>query len=126
MLYAQKLWINNLDLASKSLNTKFVQGIKDGSLPKKKFQAYVAQDYFFLKSFSKAYEMAIEKCEEHKTQRILKELLNGVSEEISLHKSYSQKWGIDLTNNEIIMATKNYTDFLKQVSTEYNFILIIC
>ena len=48
MLITQKLWERNYNLASLSLNTKFVQGIKNGDLPKTKFQEYLAQDYFFL------------------------------------------------------------------------------
>ena len=40
MSLTQKLWDSNYDLALLSLNTKFVQGIKNGDLPKTKFQEY--------------------------------------------------------------------------------------
>ena len=61
MLITQKLWERNYDVASLSLNTKFVQGIKNGDLPKTKFQEYLAQDYFFLESFARAYGLAVSK-----------------------------------------------------------------
>ena len=61
MLLTQKLWESNLELATLSLNTKFVQGIKNGDLPKIKFKEYLAQDYFFLESFARAYGLAVSK-----------------------------------------------------------------
>ncbi len=49
MLITKKLWDSNYKLAELSLNTKFVQGLKSGKLPKHIFQEYLAQDYFFWK-----------------------------------------------------------------------------
>ena len=48
MKITKKLWDDNYEIALLSLNTKFVQGLKNGSLPKNIFQEYLAQDYFFL------------------------------------------------------------------------------
>ena len=59
MLITKKLWENNSDLASLSLKTKFVQGIRNGNLPRNIFKEYLAQDYFFLESFAKAYGLAV-------------------------------------------------------------------
>ena len=67
MLITQKLWERNYNLASLSLNTKFVQGIKNGDLPKMKFQEYLAQDYFFLESFARAYGLAVSKSRNKQT-----------------------------------------------------------
>jgi len=47
MKITKKLWQDNYEIALLSLNTKFVQGLKNGSLPKNIFQEYLAQDYFF-------------------------------------------------------------------------------
>ena len=47
MKITKKLWEDNYEVALLSLNTKFVQGLKNGSLPKNIFQEYLAQDYFF-------------------------------------------------------------------------------
>ena len=49
MLITKKLWENNSDLASLSLKTKFVQGIRNGNLPRNIFKEYLAQDYFFFR-----------------------------------------------------------------------------
>ncbi len=125
MLLTQKLWESNYDLASLSLNTKFVQGIKNGDLPKTKFQEYLAQDYFFLESFARAYGLAISKSKRKETIKILSGLLSGVSEELILHETYSKEWDIELTTNLIEPATKKYTDFLEDVSLNLSLIEIM-
>jgi len=125
MLISQKLWESNYLLASLSLNTNFVQGIKNGDLPKTKFQEYLTQDYFFLESFARAYGLAVSKSKNKKNIKILSGLLSGVSEELILHETYAKKWDIDLTNNFIEPATKKYTDFLEDVSINLSLIEII-
>ena len=125
MQTTQKLWENNFHLASLSLNTKFVQGIKNGDLPKTKFQEYIAQDYFFLESFARAYGLAVSKSRNKKTIKTLSGLLLGVSEELILHETYAKKWDIDLTTNSIGPATKKYTDFLEDVSINLSLIEIL-
>jgi len=125
MQTTQKLWENNFHLASLSLNTKFVQGIKNGDLPKTKFQEYIAQDYFFLESFARAYGLAVSKSRNKKTIKTLSGLLSGVSEELILHETYAKKWDIDLTTNLIKPATKKYTDFLEDVSINSSLIEIM-
>ena len=125
MSLSHDLWERNYDLALQSLNTKFVQGIKTGKLPKIKFQLYVAQDYYFLKSFAKAYGLAISKCEDKISIKVLSELLLGVSEELLLHESYSKKWDINLQSNVIRTETKNYTDFLENTSKNNSYIEIL-
>ena len=125
MSLSNDLWERNFNLALQSLNTKFVQGIKTGKLPKIKFQLYVAQDYYFLKSFAKAYGLAISKCEDNESIKVLSQLLLGVSEELLLHESYSKKWDINLKSNFIRTETKNYTDFLENISKNKNCIEIL-
>ena len=116
MKITKKLWEDNYNIALKSLNTKFVQGLKNGSLPKNIFQEYLAQDYFFLETFAKAYGLGVSKSKDKYSIRKLSELLMGVSEELILHETYAKEWDIDLSNNNIKKATKNYTDFLEDTS----------
>ena len=116
MSITKKLWEDNYEIALLSLNTKFVQGLKKGCLPKNIFQEYLAQDYFFLETFARAYGLAISKSKDKYSIRKLSELLMGVSEELILHETYSKEWDIDLSNNYIKKATKNYTDFLDDAS----------
>ena len=125
MLITQKLWERNYNLASLSLNTKFVQGIRNGDLPKTKFQEYLAQDYFFLESFARAYGLAVSKSRNKKNIKTLSVLLSGVSEELILHETYAKEWDIDLTTNLIGSATKKYTDFLEEVSLNLSLIEIM-
>tara|TARA_Y100001968_G_scaffold332783_1_gene392238 strand:+ start:1378 stop:2004 length:627 start_codon:yes stop_codon:yes gene_type:complete len=126
MILSKKLWKVNFDLAKKSLGTNFVQHLKNGLLPKDKFQRYLAQDYFFLESFARAYGLAVSKAKDKHTIRILSELLLGVSQELVLHEDYAQKWDINLNFNLIDSSTKNYTDFLNEVSHKNNLIEIMC
>ena len=126
MVITQRLWESNYDLALLSLNTKFVQGIKNGSLPKTKFREYIAQDCFFLESFARAYGLAVSKSKDKKNIKTLSQLLLGVSEELILHETYAKEWDINLTTNSIEPATKKYTDFLDHVSKNLSLIEIMC
>ena len=125
MVITKKLWESNFDLALLSLKSKFVQGLKNGNLPKIIFQEYVAQDYFFLESFARAYGLAVSKSIDKNSIKVLSQLLVGVSEELILHETYSKEWDIDLTNNHIKPATQNYTDFLDQVSKKQSAVEIM-
>ena len=125
MLLTQELWEKNHHLALLSLNTKFVQGIKKGDLPKAKFQEYLAQDYFFLESFARAYGLAVSKSRNKQYIKTLSDLLSGVSEELILHETYAREWDIDLTTNLIEPSTKKYTDFLEEVSLNLSLIEIM-
>ena len=125
MIISKKLWESNFDLALLSLKSKFVQGIKNGNLPKNLFQEYVAQDYFFLESFSRAYGLAVSKSKDKNSIKVLSQLLVGVSEELILHETYSKEWDIDLTNNHIKPATQNYTNFLDEVSKKQSSVEIM-
>ena len=125
MTITKELWKDNYEIALLSLNTKFVQGLKTGSLPKNIFQEYLAQDYFFLETFARAYGLAVSKSKDKYSIRKLSELLMGVSEELILHETYAEEWGIDLSENYIKKATKNYTDFLEDTSKRYSSIEIM-
>ena len=125
MFLSKKLWNSNSELASQSLNTKFVQGLKTGKLPKNIFKEYLAQDYFFLESFAKAYGLAVSKSKDKNVIKSLSQLLDGVSDELILHETYAKEWDIDLSTNFIKPATKNYTDFLDDVSKKQTVVEII-
>ena len=112
MTITNKLWEDNYELALLSLNTKFVQGLKTGSLPKYIFQEYLAQDYFFLETFARAYGLAVSKSKDKYSIRKLSELLMGVSEELILHETYAKEWDIDLSNNYIKKLQKIIQIFL--------------
>tara|TARA_Y100000589_G_C27171731_1_gene637008 strand:+ start:957 stop:1580 length:624 start_codon:yes stop_codon:yes gene_type:complete len=125
MNLSETLWKNNYDLALKSLNTNFVQGIKNGNLPESNFKDYIAQDYYFLESFAKAYGLAISKSSNKNHIKVLSQLLIGISEELFLHEKYAKKLEIDLTISTIDFSTKKYTDFLANTSKNKSCIEIL-
>jgi len=125
MTLSRRLWESNSELAQLSLNTKFVQGLKTGKLPRNIFKEYLAQDYFFLESFAKAYRLAVSKSQDKNVIKSLSRLLVGVSEELILHETYAKEWDIDLSTNYIKPATENYTDFLDDVSKKLSAVEIM-
>lgn len=109
---SQQLWQENQDLAIACLHHPFVQGIADGSLPKKTFSYYVGQDAFFLEAFARAYSIAAAKAPSWQNFSVFHQLAAGVLEELNLHQNYARSWNVNL--NQVIpgSATRRYTDFL--------------
>ncbi|WP_198805634.1 TenA family protein [Leptolyngbya sp. BL0902] len=109
---SQTLWQANQDLAQATLQHPFVQGIGDGSLDRAKFAYYVGQDAFFLEAFARAYSIAAAKAPTWEIFQVFHDLTTGVLEELNLHGSYAQEWGVDLATVTPGYATRQYTDFL--------------
>jgi len=109
---ARQLWQANADWAAKILAHPFVQGLGDGSLATAAFKSYVAQDAYFLDAFARAYAF----CLAHGTSREdlfgFSELIAGVLEELTLHKSYTEKLQVSLDGVTPLAATQAYVDFL--------------
>ena len=120
-----RLWNENIKLAESSYSSAFVDGIKDGNLPINNFKDYIAQDAYFLEAFAKAYGMAIFKSPDTKTIKVLGNLLEGVIKELELHNSYAKTWGVNLNEYSINQATKEYIDFLLEISNKGKMIEII-
>jgi thiaminase (transcriptional activator TenA) len=112
---AAALWAGNRDLATACLEHPFVRGIASGDLPREAFVAYVEQDAWFLTAFARAYALAIAKAPDLATMDELRALLDGVAEELDLHRGYAQRWGADL-DPAPSAATSAYTDFLQRVA----------
>jgi thiaminase/transcriptional activator TenA len=106
------LWRANEDLAQAALAHRFVRGLADGTLPRSAFQAYVAQDAYFLDAFARAYALALAHSPDHESVRTFFELLVGVMDELKLHAGYAARWEIDLRTITPAEATLAYTDFL--------------
>ena len=113
---AQALWQRNRDLADACLNHPFVQGIASGQLARASFQVYVAQDAYFLEAFARAYGLALAKSPDRAGIVVFKDLLVGVFEELALHRSYAERWGISL-EPEPLASTRAYTDFLLRTAS---------
>ncbi|WP_170382232.1 thiaminase II [Ruegeria atlantica] len=73
----------------------FVEGMKDGSLPRKAFLHYLRQDYVFLIHFSRAWALAVVKSETHEEMLAAARTVNGlISEEMKLHIGICEAEGI--------------------------------
>jgi thiaminase/transcriptional activator TenA len=113
---ARQLWQRNRDIADDCLKHPFVQGIALGQLARAAFQVYVAQDAYFLEAFARAYALALAKSPDREGIGVFKDLLVGVFEELALHRSYADRWGISL-EPEPLAATPAYTHFLLRVAS---------
>ncbi len=112
MSLSQTLWQENQDLATASLNSSFVQGLSDGSLPREKFAYYVGQDAFFLEAFARAYSVAAAKAPSRESFHAFHTLAGGVLQELDLHQSYARSWDVDIKAVDPGTTTRQYTDFL--------------
>jgi thiaminase/transcriptional activator TenA len=113
---SRELWQRNRDLANQCLEHPFVQGIGSGQLSRASFQVYVAQDAYFLEAFARAYALALAKSPDRESIGVFKDLLVGVFEELALHRSYAERWGISL-EPEPLAATRAYADFLLRIAS---------
>ncbi|WP_170370369.1 thiaminase II [Ruegeria arenilitoris] len=73
----------------------FVEGLKDGTLPRAAFLHYLRQDYVFLIHFSRAWALAVVKSETHAEMLAASRTVNGlISEEMKLHIGICEAEGI--------------------------------
>jgi thiaminase/transcriptional activator TenA len=107
-----RLWAGSADQAAEALAHPFVRGLSDGSLPRPVFQAYVAQDAFFLECFARAYGLALARSTDRASLEVFADLIAGVRDELRLHGGYAAQWGVDMTGVQPVPATSAYTDFL--------------
>lgn len=115
MSRAARLWQASRDLAEACLGHPFVQGIARGDLPRERFAFYVGQDAFYLDAFARAYALAFARAPDRQGMDAFRQLLDGVFRELELHRSYAERWGVDLRPRPA-PATRSYTDFLLRVA----------
>ncbi|MDA7963718.1 thiaminase II [Ruegeria sp.] len=73
----------------------FVEGLKDGTLPRDAFLHYLRQDYVFLIHFSRAWALAVVKSETHAEMLTAVGTVNAlVAEEMQLHIGICEAAGI--------------------------------
>jgi thiaminase/transcriptional activator TenA len=116
MSLAKSLWDANTDLAERILAHGFVRGLGDGSLPIGSFKGYVAQDAYFLEAFARAYAFCLAYSTSREDIETFADLIAGVRAELELHKSYAQRWQVELGGVTPIAATTAYTGFLLETA----------
>lgn len=72
------------------------------------------QDKYFLTHFEDAYRAALAKlpAADERTRAELTEMMGGVHDELALHTSFAERWGVDMARVVPSSATLAYTDFL--------------
>lgn len=74
----------------------FVEGLRDGSLPRASFIHYLIQDYVFLVHFSRAWSLAVVKSETLEEMKVCAGTVDAlVNHEMSLHVKTCAAEGID-------------------------------
>ncbi|KAL2482104.1 putative aminopyrimidine aminohydrolase [Forsythia ovata] len=109
----RRFWIKSRKAGTQALYTPFMVCLASGNLELDTFRHYIAQDVHFLRAFAKAYEMAEECTDDDDAKVGITELRKSVLEELKMHDSFVQEWGIDVAKESAPnAATVKYTDFL--------------
>lgn len=95
---------------------RFVEGLRDGTLPRASFLGYLVQDYLFLIHFSRAWALAVTKAETVDEMRLAAGTVNAlINEEIALHIRTCAQAGLgeaDLFNATEKPQTIAYTRYV--------------
>ncbi|XP_072966387.1 bifunctional TH2 protein, mitochondrial-like isoform X1 [Typha angustifolia] len=115
---AKRFWIRSQKEAVFAAYTPFFVCLAAGGLELETFQNFISQDVYFLKAFAKAYEIAEECADDDDAKAPIRELSQAILEDLKMHDSVVQEWGLDPTK-EIISnpATTRYTDFLMETAS---------
>ncbi|CAI9090967.1 OLC1v1025867C1 [Oldenlandia corymbosa var. corymbosa] len=109
---ASKCWIKYKKESTLSLYSPFVVALASGTLNLDTFRHYIAQDVYFLKAFAQAYELAEECADDDDAKVGISDLRKSVLEELKMHGSFAQEWGMEPKESSPNPATLKYTEFL--------------
>ena len=114
-----------LSIRQAILEHPFIRGIGDGSLPVDRFKYYVIQDYVYLIDYSRALAIASARAIDLQDMSWFAGLLDEtLNQEMALHRSYCQEFGINLQELESVepaSTTKSYTNFLLKTAYQGSF-----
>ena len=114
-----------LSIRQAILEHPFITGIGDGSLPVDRFKYYVIQDYVYLIDYSRALAVASARAIDLQDMSWFAGLLDEtLNQEMALHRSYCQEFGINLQDLESVepaSTTKSYTNFLLKTAYQGSF-----
>ncbi|MEY8116907.1 TenA family protein [Falsihalocynthiibacter sp. BN13B15] len=104
----------------------FVEGLRDGSLPREAFVQYLIQDYVFLVHFSRAWSLAVVKSETLEEMKVCAATVDAlVNHEMSLHVSVCATEGIDeakLFNATEAVENLAYTRYVLDAGLQGDFL----
>ena len=114
-----------LSIRQAILEHPFITGIGDGSLRVDRFKYYVIQDYVYLIDYSRALAIASARAIDLQDMSWFAGLLDEtLNQEMALHRSYCQEFGINLQELESVepaSTTKSYTNFLLKTAYQGSF-----
>ena len=108
----ESLWQSNIAVAQACLAHPFIEALAAGTLNGDCFRAFIAQDVFFLRTFLKAYALALARCDDGESTGVFCDLIGGVQTELKVHAAYADELGISFTDVVPNPACRAYTDFL--------------
>lgn len=109
---------NNSEGWRQYITHKFVRRLGDGTLPEKSFKHFLMQDYLFLTHFARAYGLLVYKSENMLDVVSACKGLQAIIDEIPLHVSYCENWGVSLSEMQSQVEEKEtiaYTRFVIDV-----------
>lgn len=112
MSLARDLWVNAAAQAGACLAHPFVRGIADGTLDRERYRGFVAQDATFLEAFARGYAHCLACSPDREGLYAFRDLLEGVFDELELHRTAARALDIDLARVRPAPATIEYTRFL--------------
>ena len=121
MSFSAQLWNKCIEDALASLYNAFVMGLATGILPKASFVEYIQQDSFYLDVYEKAYRRAVELSAQMgnaEYEKYFSRMIESIHEEKAKHQERAAQRGEKIEQQEILRATKGYTDLLMKATTE--------
>lgn len=104
----------------------FVEGLREGTLPRKAFLGYLVQDYVFLIHFARAWALAVTKADALEEMRACAATVDAlVNHELSLHVKTCAEAGLsedDLYSAEEHPANLAYTRYVLDAGHSGNFL----
>lgn len=121
MSFGAQLWNDCFEDALASLYNPFVMGLATGSLPQVSFVEYIQQDSYYLDVYEKAYRKAVELSAQMgnaEYEKYFSQMIESIHEEKAKHQERAAQRGEKIEQQEILRATKGYTDLLMKATTE--------
>ncbi|EQC36601.1 hypothetical protein SDRG_06043, partial [Saprolegnia diclina VS20] len=113
---SRRLWADASPTRFRCVYHPFLLGVASGALPLTSFQEFLKQDAFYLHGFLQAFAVAVAKADSPADAIALVKLMQGVNEELELHTSFMESWGVPphvVDATSATPATRAYVDFLR-------------
>jgi len=112
----KELWASIEDVYGRILEHPFINGLRDGSLPRDSFLFYVVQDAHYLRQYARALTICAAKApEETDIQMFAEHAAGAVAVERALHESFFRDLAMteaDVASTPIAPTNLAYTSFL--------------